>query len=58
MNDSARFCEEFLMCGGLSLITTLLQKDSLPQEVDYEIRQNIYLIVLQILKYALLCVDI
>lgn len=50
MNDSARFCEEFLMCGGLSLITTLLQKDSLPQEVDYEIRQNIYLIVLQILK--------
>lgn len=50
MNDSARFCEEFLMCGGLSLITALLQKDSLPQEVDYEIRQNIYLIVLQILK--------
>lgn len=53
MNDSARFCEEFLMCGGLSLITTLLQKDSLPQEVDYEIRQNIYFIVLQILKFLL-----
>ncbi|KAK8401660.1 hypothetical protein O3P69_001054 [Scylla paramamosain] len=51
MNDSARFCEEFLMCGGLNLITMLLHKDSLPQEVDYEIRQNIYLIVLQILKF-------
>lgn len=53
INSNAHFCEEFLMCGGLSLITALLQKDSLPQEVDYEIRQNVYLITLQILRYLL-----
>ncbi|KAG7165384.1 Ubiquitin carboxyl-terminal hydrolase 24-like 1 [Homarus americanus] len=53
MNSNAHFCEEFLMCGGLSLITALLQKDSLPQEVDYEIRQSVYLITLQILRYLL-----
>ncbi|XP_069185948.1 ubiquitin carboxyl-terminal hydrolase 24 isoform X1 [Procambarus clarkii] len=53
INNNAHFCEEFLMCGGLSLITALLQKDSLPQEVDYEIRQNVYLITLQILRYLL-----
>lgn len=50
MHGSAHFCEEFLMCGGLSLITALLQRDSLPQDVDYEIRQSVYLITLQILR--------
>ncbi|ROT66789.1 putative ubiquitin carboxyl-terminal hydrolase 24 [Penaeus vannamei] len=53
MHGSAHFCEEFLMCGGLSLITALLQRDSLPQDVDYEIRQSVYLITLQILRYLL-----
>lgn len=50
VHDSAHFCEEFLMCGGISLIAALLQKDSLPPEVDYEIRQSVYIITLQILK--------
>ncbi|KAK4305331.1 hypothetical protein Pmani_022773 [Petrolisthes manimaculis] len=53
MHDNAHFCEEFLMCGGLSLIKSLLQYDSLSQEVDYETRQSIYIIVLQILKFLL-----
>ncbi|XP_071548346.1 ubiquitin carboxyl-terminal hydrolase 24-like isoform X1 [Panulirus ornatus] len=53
MHGSAHFCEEFLMCGGISLISSLLQKDSFPQEVDYEIRQSIYLITLQILRYLI-----
>ncbi|XP_068228806.1 LOW QUALITY PROTEIN: ubiquitin carboxyl-terminal hydrolase 24-like [Palaemon carinicauda] len=53
VNGNAHFCEEFLLCGGMSLISTLLQRDSLPQEVDYEIRQSVYLITLQILRYVL-----
>ncbi|KAK7081025.1 Ubiquitin carboxyl-terminal hydrolase 24 [Halocaridina rubra] len=53
VNGNIRFCEEFLLCGGLSLICNLLKRDSLPPEIEYEIRQSVYLISLQILKYLL-----
>ena len=53
VQGNTQFCEAFLIAGGLTLITSLLQRDSLPPDVHYEIRQNIYLIVLQLLRYII-----
>ena len=50
MQGNGQFCEEFLVCGGLTLVTSLLRRDSVPQDVNYWMRQNIYFIVLQILR--------
>lgn len=51
--QSARtFCEDFLTAGGLSQVVNVLQKEAMPMEVDYETRQGIYSIALQLLQYV------
>ena len=50
---SKQFCQDFLECGGLRHILNVLEKDSLPVDTDYDIRQSIYLITLQIGAYLL-----
>ena len=52
-NISQQFCQDFLECGGLRHILNLLEKDSLPVDTDYDIRQCVYLITLQIAAFLL-----
>ena len=52
LSSAKSFCEQFLNAGGLSLIIKVLQKDSIPHDVDYLTRQGIYTIALQILRSA------
>ncbi|XP_029106559.1 ubiquitin carboxyl-terminal hydrolase 24 isoform X1 [Scleropages formosus] len=47
------FCENFLKAGGLSLVVNVMQKDSIPSEVDYETRQGVYSICLQLARFLL-----
>ncbi|XP_035828590.1 LOW QUALITY PROTEIN: ubiquitin carboxyl-terminal hydrolase 24 [Aplysia californica] len=47
------FCTEFLLNGGLSLVVSVLQPESLPPEINYEIRQGCYSICLQLARYLL-----
>ncbi|XP_051510524.1 ubiquitin carboxyl-terminal hydrolase 24 isoform X1 [Myxocyprinus asiaticus] len=47
------FCENFLKAGGLSLVVNVMQRDSIPSEVDYETRQGVYSICLQLARLAL-----
>ncbi|KAB7497647.1 Ubiquitin carboxyl-terminal hydrolase 24, partial [Armadillidium nasatum] len=53
MQFDSHFSDEFLSCGGLSILISLLHRESLPHDMDYEVRQSIYLIVLQLLRYML-----
>uniref|UniRef100_A0A2K6SZ92 ubiquitinyl hydrolase 1 n=1 Tax=Saimiri boliviensis boliviensis TaxID=39432 RepID=A0A2K6SZ92_SAIBB len=46
------FCENFLKAGGLSLVVNVMQRDSIPSEVDYETRQGVYSICLQLARYV------
>uniref|UniRef100_A0A4W5NHA6 Ubiquitin carboxyl-terminal hydrolase 24 n=1 Tax=Hucho hucho TaxID=62062 RepID=A0A4W5NHA6_9TELE len=46
------FCENFLKAGGLSLVVNVMQRDSIPSEVDYETRQGVYSICLQLARYT------
>lgn len=50
MQFDSHFSDEFLSCGGLSILISLLHRESLPHDMDYEVRQSIYLIVLQLLR--------
>ena len=50
ISNANSFCEEFLNCNGLSLIIKVLQRDSIPHDIDYETRQGCYSIALQILR--------
>ncbi|XP_028977659.1 ubiquitin carboxyl-terminal hydrolase 24 isoform X2 [Esox lucius] len=47
------FCENFLKAGGLSLVVNVMQRDSIPAEVDYETRQGVYSICLQLARFLL-----
>ncbi|XP_059140581.1 ubiquitin carboxyl-terminal hydrolase 24-like isoform X2 [Physella acuta] len=47
------FCTEFLLNGGLSLVVSVLQPESLPADINYEIRQGCYSICLQLARYLL-----
>ncbi|XP_063092629.1 ubiquitin carboxyl-terminal hydrolase 24 isoform X1 [Cavia porcellus] len=47
------FCENFLRAGGLSLVVNVMQRDSIPSEVDYETRQGVYSICLQLARFLL-----
>uniref|UniRef100_A0A8B9K9Q5 Ubiquitin carboxyl-terminal hydrolase 24 n=1 Tax=Astyanax mexicanus TaxID=7994 RepID=A0A8B9K9Q5_ASTMX len=47
------FCENFLKAGGLSLVVNVMQRDSIPSEVDYETRQGVYSICLQLARFLL-----
>lgn len=48
--SAQNFCMEFLMNGGLSLVVSVLQPESLPPEINYEIRQGCYSICLQLAR--------
>ena len=49
--SARRFCEDFLNAGGLHLVVNVLQREAIPLDVDYEIRQGCYAIALQLLRY-------
>ncbi|XP_056271460.1 ubiquitin carboxyl-terminal hydrolase 24 isoform X7 [Pseudoliparis swirei] len=51
--SSKSFCENFLKAGGLSLVVNVMQRDSVPSEVDYETRQGVYSICLQLARFLL-----
>ncbi|XP_068174640.1 ubiquitin carboxyl-terminal hydrolase 24 isoform X2 [Antennarius striatus] len=51
--SSRSFCENFLRAGGLSLVVNVMQRDSIPSEVDYETRQGVYSICLQLARFLL-----
>uniref|UniRef100_A0A2C9KAF6 Ubiquitinyl hydrolase 1 n=1 Tax=Biomphalaria glabrata TaxID=6526 RepID=A0A2C9KAF6_BIOGL len=51
--SAQNFCVEFLHNGGLSLVVSVLQPESLPAEINYEIRQGCYSICLQLARYLL-----
>ncbi|XP_034559380.1 ubiquitin carboxyl-terminal hydrolase 24 isoform X4 [Notolabrus celidotus] len=51
--SSKSFCENFLKAGGLSLVVNVMQRDSIPPEVDYETRQGVYSICLQLARFLL-----
>lgn len=50
LSSARAFCEDFLAAGGLSLIVNVLQRGSVPAEVDYETRQGCYSTALQLLR--------
>lgn len=52
-SSSQSFREIFLSSGGLSLVTRVLQKDTIPHDVDLETRRGCYSIALQLAR----CVD-
>ncbi|KAM8875129.1 LOW QUALITY PROTEIN: ubiquitin carboxyl-terminal hydrolase 24 [Spinachia spinachia] len=52
-SSSKSFCENFLKAGGLSLVVNVMQRDSIPSEVDYETRQGVYSICLQLARFLL-----
>ncbi|XP_062250884.1 ubiquitin carboxyl-terminal hydrolase 24 isoform X5 [Platichthys flesus] len=51
--SSKSFCENFLKAGGLSLVVNVMQRDSIPSEVDYDTRQGVYSICLQLARFLL-----
>ncbi len=48
------FSTKFLHCGGLAIVLGVMDRDSMPADVDYDVRQSSYLLALQ-LAYHLLC---
>jgi ubiquitin carboxyl-terminal hydrolase 9/24 len=50
---ASKFAEDFLTAGGLRILTNVLEKDALPPDVDYDIRQSAYFIALQLAGYLL-----
>ncbi|GFO40770.1 ubiquitin carboxyl-terminal hydrolase 24 [Plakobranchus ocellatus] len=48
--SATAFCAEFLHNGGLSLVVSVLQPESLPIDINYEIRQGCYSICLQLAR--------
>lgn len=51
VQSARKFCDDFLDAGGLSLIVSILQKDAITPDVDYETRQGCYAVSLQLLRY-------
>ena len=50
LQSAKTFCDDFLNAGGMGLVVNVVQKETAPQEMDYETRQGIYAIVLQLLQ--------
>jgi len=50
---ASKFAEDFLTAGGLRILTNVLEKDALPLDIDYDIRQSAYFISLQLAGYLL-----
>ncbi|GFQ83735.1 ubiquitin carboxyl-terminal hydrolase 24 [Trichonephila clavata] len=53
LQSAQMFSNDFLSAGGLSLVLKVLQKDSIPNDVDYDIRQGCYLTALAIARFLL-----
>ncbi|PIK60874.1 putative ubiquitin carboxyl-terminal hydrolase 24 isoform X1 [Apostichopus japonicus] len=52
-SSAQSFREIFLSAGGLSLVTSVLQKDTIPHDVDLETRRGCYSIALQLARFLL-----
>lgn len=55
--QSEQFTSDFLDAGGVGLVFKVLERDSLPADVNVHTRQNIYLVALQ-LADSLLCSNV
>ena len=55
--QSEQFVSDFLDAGGVGLVFKVLERDSLPADVNVHTRQNIYLVALQ-LADSLLCSNV
>ncbi|CAL1268833.1 unnamed protein product [Larinioides sclopetarius] len=53
VQSAQMFGNDFLNAGGLTLVLKVLQKDSIPNDVDYDIRQGCYLTALAIARFLL-----
>ena len=51
--QAQQFSHDFLNVGGLRLIFNVLERDALPMDIDYDIRQSAYLVALQLSAYLL-----
>ena len=52
-SNANKFAEDFVKSGGLRLLLNVLEKDALPLDIDYDIRQSAYFIALQLAGYLL-----
>jgi ubiquitin carboxyl-terminal hydrolase 9/24 len=52
-SSGTKFGEDFVRSGGLRLLLNVLEKDALPLEIDYELRQSAYFVSLQLAGYLL-----
>jgi len=52
-SNANRFGEDFVKSGGLRILLNVLEKDALPLDIDYDIRQSAYFIALQLAGYLL-----
>lgn len=50
LQSARKFCDDFLDSGGLNLLISILQKETISPEVDYETRQGCYAVSLQLLR--------
>ncbi|XP_052274227.1 ubiquitin carboxyl-terminal hydrolase 24-like isoform X2 [Dreissena polymorpha] len=51
--SSQAFFEDFLSAGGLSMVVSVLQPESLSQDIHYSTRQGCYSVCLQLARYLL-----
>jgi len=49
-HSSCMFCDDFVSADGVSLVVNVLQRDSIPPDVNYSTRQGCYTIALQLLR--------
>ena len=52
-SNANKFAEDFVKSGGLRILLNVLEKDALPLDIDYDIRQSAYFIALQLAGYLL-----
>lgn len=50
--SSQVFFEDFLNAGGLSTVVSVLQPESLHQDINYATRQGCYSVCLQLARYS------
>lgn len=51
VQSAQTFSKDFIAAGGLQLVLNVFQKDSIPNDVDYDIRQGCYMTALTISRY-------
>ena len=51
-HSACMFCDDFVSADGVSLVVNVLQRDSIPPDVNYNTRQGCYTISLQLLRLA------